>query len=65
MVAASAAGANDFDNIANRVGHDSVKWDGGLRNEKVDHLVAGMGIVDMDFKSAPAITAENSASRSA
>src|ERR1700743_295849 len=40
---AAAGGKNDFDNIANRVGHDSVKWDGGLRNEHVDHLVAGMG----------------------
>jgi cystathionine beta-lyase len=55
--AAAAAGKYDFDNIANRVGHDSVKWDGGLRTEHVDHLVAGMGIADMDFKAAPAITA--------
>jgi cystathionine beta-lyase len=53
----SAGGKYDFDNIANRVGHDSVKWDGGLRTEKVDHLVAGMGIADMDFKCAPAISA--------
>lgn len=55
--AAAAGGKYDFDNIANRVGHDSVKWDGGLRNEHLDHLVAGMGIADMDFKTAPAITA--------
>jgi len=55
--AATAASAYDFNNIANRVGHDSVKWDGGLRNEHVDHLVAGMGIADMDFKTAPAISA--------
>jgi len=56
---ASAAGAGSaaFDTIANRVGHDSVKWDGALRNEKIDHVVAGMGIADMDFKAAPAITA--------
>src|SRR5579862_9599294 len=53
----AAGGKYDFDNIANRIGHDSVKWDGGLRNEHVDHLVAGMGIADMDFKAAPAITA--------
>jgi cystathionine beta-lyase len=54
--AAEGGGKYDFDNIANRVGHDSVKWDGGLRSEKLDHLVAGMGIADMDFKCAPAIT---------
>ncbi|MBN9555817.1 MAG: hypothetical protein J0H61_14295, partial [Alphaproteobacteria bacterium] len=41
--AASAAGAADFDTIANRLNHDSVKWDGMVRNEHVDHVVAGMG----------------------
>src|ERR1700744_1223045 len=55
--AEAAGGKYDFDNIANRVGHDSVKWDGALRTEKIDHVVAGMGIADMDFKAAPAITA--------
>ena len=55
--AAAAGGKYDFDTIANRVGHDSVKWDGALRTEHIDHLVAGMGIADMDFKAAPAITA--------
>src|SRR3569832_2359386 len=55
--AAAAGGKYDFDNIANRVGHDSVKWDGGLRNEHVKHLVAGMDITDMDFKAAPTVTA--------
>ena len=54
---APAGGKNDFDNTPNRVGHDSVKWDGGLRNEHIDHLVAGMGIADMDFHCAPAISA--------
>ena len=54
--AAAAGGKYNFDTIANRIGHDSVKWDGGIRNEHVDHLVAGMGIADMDFKAAPAIT---------
>ncbi len=34
-----------------------MKWDGALRTEKIDHLVAGMGIADMDFKCAPAISA--------
>ncbi|MGH6828562.1 MAG: MalY/PatB family protein [Rhizomicrobium sp.] len=50
-------GKYDFDNNANRIGHDSVKWDGALRTEKIDHLVAGMGIADQDFKVAPAISA--------
>jgi cysteine-S-conjugate beta-lyase len=53
----SSGGKYDFDNIANRIGHDSVKWDGALRTEKIDHVVAGMGIADMDFKCAPAISA--------
>lgn len=56
-MAADAGGKYDFDNIANRIGHDSVKWDGALRSEKIDHIVAGMGIADMDFKTAPAISA--------
>ena len=50
-------GKYDFDTIANRIGHDSVKWDGALRTEHIDHIVAGMGIADMDFHAAPAITA--------
>jgi cystathionine beta-lyase len=55
--AAAAGGKYDFDNNANRIGHDSVKWDGAIRNEHIDHVVAGMGIADMDFKTAPAISA--------
>ena len=55
--AAAAGGKYNFDTIANRIGHDSVKWDGALRNEHIDHVVAGMGIADMDFHAAPAISA--------
>jgi cystathionine beta-lyase len=55
--AAAAGGANNFDVTANRIGTDSVKWDSAIRTEHMDHIVAGMGIADMDFKTAPAITA--------
>ena len=47
----------DFDTPYSRIGWDDEKWDGAIRTEQVDHLVAGMSISDMDFKCAPAITA--------
>ncbi len=50
-------GKYDFDKPYNRIGFDDVKWDAALRTEHLDHLVAGMGIADMDFRCAPAITA--------
>ena len=48
----------DFDTPYSRIGTDSVKWDGPIAtgNTDKDHLVAGMGIADMDFRCAPAIT---------
>jgi len=46
----------DFDTPYNRFGTDSTKWDAALKSNHVDHLVAGMGIADMDFPCAPAIT---------
>jgi len=52
-------GKFDFDTPYNRIGTDSVKWDGALRAIKAqggDHVVAGMGIADMDFRCAPSIT---------
>ncbi len=55
--APAGGGKYGFDTPYNRVGHDSVKWDGALRTEKIDHIVAGMGIADMDFRAAPSITA--------
>ena len=54
---AAAGGTFDFDTPYNRIGTDSVKWDQAVRNNGMDHIVAGMGIADMDFKCAPAITA--------
>lgn len=44
----------DFDEIYDRVGTDSVKWDrAGQRHSS--GLDVGMGIADMDFKAAPCI----------
>ena len=52
-----AGGKFDFDTPYSRIGFDDEKWDGAIRKEGVDHLVAGMSISDMDFRCAPAITA--------
>jgi cysteine-S-conjugate beta-lyase len=46
----------DFDTPYSRIGTDSTKWDAAMKTNNVDHLVAGMGIADMDFKCAPCIT---------
>jgi len=55
--AAPASGSYNFDTPYNRVGFDDYKWDGAMRTEHLNHLVAGMGVADMDFECAPAITA--------
>ena len=54
--AAALDGKFDFDMPYNRIGFDDVKWDGAIRTERISHIVAGMGIADMDFKCAPVIT---------
>jgi cysteine-S-conjugate beta-lyase len=54
---ADANGKFDFDTPYSRLGTDSVKWDQALRqNPEMGTIVAGMGIADMDFRCAPAIT---------
>jgi len=53
---ATMGGKFDFDTPYNRIGTDSVKWDAALKNNGIDHIVAGMGIADMDFRCAPVIT---------
>jgi cystathionine beta-lyase len=53
---AMQGGKFDFDTPYNRIGTDSVKWDAALKNNAIDHIVAGMGIADMDFRCAPVIT---------
>ena len=46
----------DFDTVYSRVGTDCVKWDRQIRNHGKDNIAVGMGIADMDFRAAPAIT---------
>ncbi len=53
---ADANGKFDFDTPVNRLGTDSVKWDQAKRQNNLDTIVAGMGIADMDFNTAPSIT---------
>ena len=55
--AAPMSGKYDFDTPYNRLGFDDVKWDGAIRTEHMSHIVAGMGMADMDFRCAPVITA--------
>ena len=60
LVAAPAVkapdGKYDFDTIYNRVGTDCTKWDQQLRTYGPGSIAVGMGIADMDFRAAPAIT---------
>jgi cystathionine beta-lyase len=48
--------AFDFDTVYSRIGTDCVKWDRQIRNYGKDNIAVGMGIADMDFRAAPAIT---------
>ncbi len=45
----------DFDEVYDRVGTDSVRWDRAVE-QFGDGIVAGMGVADMDFRAAPCIT---------
>ena len=45
----------DFDTVYNRIGSDSSKWDGQIARWGED-LEVPMGVADMDFKTAPAVT---------
>src|SRR5438094_4469866 len=49
-------GKYDFDTPYNRFGTDSVKYDQQIRVFGKDSIQVGMGIADMDFRAAPAIT---------
>jgi cystathionine beta-lyase len=46
----------DFDEIYNRFGTDSTKFDRQIRLFGKGSIDVGMGIADMDFRAAPAIT---------
>lgn len=63
MVAAAASAAfeppdstYDFDTVYNRVGTDCVKWDRQIAAYGKDNIAVGMGIADMDFRTAPCVT---------
>ena len=45
----------DFNEVYDRVGTDSVRWDRAI-DQFGDDIVAGMGVADMDFRAAPCIT---------
>jgi cystathionine beta-lyase len=45
----------DFDEIYDRVGTDSTKWDAALASFG-ERIEVGMGIADMDYRAAPCIT---------
>jgi cystathionine beta-lyase len=52
----AANGKFDFDTPYNRFGTDSTKYDQQIRVFGKDSVQVGMGIADMDFRAAPAIT---------
>ncbi len=49
-------GKYDFDTVYNRIGTDCTKWDRQIRLYGAGSIAVGMGIADMDFRAAPAIT---------
>ncbi len=51
----SALDDYDFDEVYDRKGTDSVRWDRAV-DQFGDGIVAGMGVADMDFRAAPCIT---------
>ena len=46
---------HDFDEVYDRRGTDSVRWDRAI-NQFGPGIVAAMGVADMDFRAAPCIT---------
>src|SRR5579862_9376067 len=53
---ATMGGKFDFDTPYNRIGTDCIKWDRQIALYGKENIVAGMGIADMDFRCAPAIS---------
>ena len=45
----------DFDEVIDRLGTDSVRWDRAVA-QYGDGIVAGMGVADMDFRAPPCVT---------
>ena len=52
----SSNGRFDFETVYNRFGTDSTKFDQQIRNYGKGSVEVGMGIADIDFRAAPAIT---------
>ena len=46
----------DFDDVVNRVGSNCYKYDGQIAKFGAEYFDIGMGVADMDFHVAPAIT---------
>lgn len=55
--AASLTDKYDFDTPYNRIGTDCIKWDAQIALYGKENIAVGMGVADMDFRTAPAITA--------
>ena len=53
---ATPSGRYDFDTPYSRIGTDSVKWDRQIKTYGKENIAVGMGIADMDFRCAPAIS---------
>jgi cystathionine beta-lyase len=54
---ADANGKFDFDENVNRIGSDCVKWDRTISEYPGSDIKVAMGIADMDYRIAPAISA--------
>lgn len=54
--ASSASGEFDFDKNVDRVGSNCHKYDGQIAKFGEEYFEIGMGVADMDFHCAPAIT---------
>ena len=48
-------GVYDFDEIYDRYGTHSTKWDAVVKKYGKENIEVGMGIADMDFRAAPCI----------
>lgn len=55
--AGKPGGRYNFDEVYPRVGSDCYKWDKQIELFSDDEIVVPMGIADMDFRTAPVITA--------
>jgi cystathionine beta-lyase len=54
--AQDGSGGFDFDTPYDRIGTDCAKWDTIIERHGAENIQVAMGVADMDFKCAPAIT---------